>query len=296
MIKEITCIVTLFLLVGCSLSTNQSNQFMIVNNSNTLKTELYTVGGSRDEYRLINELNGYYLDYMNVSKESFTTIDENKLISYNFKNDSKVVLVDLNKVTEIGSDGGLLDFYLTDDQKQLFFEKVTHGEVHGLFQISSYHLDTGKEVLWTNDNLYSFFDPIKVKNGIYVLRNKEGTYKEAAKDLYLIECPGCPPIKINKEEMNVSGLLDIDEEKSLAYIVVEGSGGLTDLVKVSLDTGVEKKILKDQGIVSVSVEQAIIISRDNDGTYLIRNLYTLEELYRINLGKFRSLVYFYTFD
>ncbi len=288
--------VTLFLLVGCSLSMNQSNQFMIVNNSNTLKTELYTLEGSRDGYRLINELNGYYLDYMNVSKESFKTIDENKLISYNYKNESKKVLADLNKVTEIGFDGGLLDFYLTDDQKQLFFEKVTHGEVHGIFQISSYHLDTGKEVIWTNDNLYSFFDPIKVKNGIYVLRNKEGTYKDAAKDLYLIECPGCPPIKINKEEMNVSGLLDIDEEKRLAYIVVEVSGGLTDLVKVSLDTGVAKKILKDQRVVSVSVEQAILISKDNEGAYSIKNLDTLEELYRIKLEKFESLVYFSIHD
>lgn len=294
--KKVISIIVLLLLVGCSITNNNANHFLIVNNSKTITTELYSTEGTKNKYILTKELNGYYWDYMDVSYESFISVDENKLLNYNIEDHSKEVLVDLNKVLKMEYDGGFLDFYLTDDHKELFFEKVTHDEAHGIFQVSSYRFDTGKEVEWTNDKLYSFFDPFKVKNGIYVLRNKEGTYKEAPKDLYLIECPGCTPIKVNNKEMNAYRLLDIDEAKKLAYIVVEESGGIKELVTVSLDKGDAKKILIGQGIVTVSVKQGILISQDNDGSYSIRNLDTLEELHRIKLDKFKNLVYFYAPD
>lgn len=275
--KILVFVAFLLILVGCNQPEEQASKFMIINNLETETSQLFTFDDSLNEFIFKKEFDSYFSQVVKYSNNSIVALDKNnKLVTYNLKDNSREELLDISEVIDMGSHY-ISRHRLSPTDRELFFEKISK-EFNGIYKVSSYNLDTQEEIQWTHDDSYSYFSPNGADKGVYVLRNKSGTYKESPKDLYFIECPTFTPTKVNSEELDAYSLLDIDFENQKAYLVTEQSGGMTDLVVVSLDTGLSTKIIENESISSVSSKDGIFISTEGFNKYSLRSLESLEEI------------------
>lgn len=261
---------------GCMESNSLSDGYLVAYTDEG--TELYSYNTTEQKFELSKTLDVDLLSVTPISR--FIVIGESRdeVISYDLLNDEYKILLDIKKDLTINDDSQVMGIISNKNGKNIFYEKINLNSDEG-FQIYSYDLEKKTETKWTNEN-YSFLNPFPIKNGIYVLRNEQGVYKEGYKDLYYIDCPKCKPTKVNKGSLQAMRLLDIDSENKSAYVVTEAVDGASILKKVDIITGEVSVLPKKEK------EYPVLLS-SKDNFYLARknNKFFLYDLNGLPLNK-----------
>lgn len=279
------CFVLCFILglVGCK----QAETYLIVNNYLTETSYLYTYEPSIKKFAKDKPLDVYFSEVVRATDDSVIAVVDKKLVNYQLKDHTQEELANL--VNYYDTNTYLSKFYLSPDGQFLFFEKavLVDGYEHARYQIYSYNLETEELVQWTNDDDYSFFSPVSTESGLFVLRNQEGYYKDAPKDLYFLECPVCTPTLVNADE--ISAYRIFNHYNQMVYLKAEQSGGISVMATVSSETGAVEKI-DIEDVHAFSAEPGVLLIHEGNNRYLGKNYETGETVLEVELEKGLSIV------